>query len=319
MAFSQYDIYLVVPQLIIALFLDFAVIIVVTIVARLVHNGKVQLVGAAGTAIVLLTVAVLLIDPTFKKSWARVTDPYIQGTAGKTAYVLSIGAAGLLAWAIYIGLLLYATGIAHRLVWSRYPNLTLLGLLIEVFKALTQRRAILDFTLKARISNLLEGAARVMKDDIPRAVSLPDPQARSILQERCECAAASLRIMQVSVALAENDTLEELKQAIKLFISAIATGNYSNLPGTSPTPSREMRVNRFVQLGKTTIVALIPFACLVITHYAGLPLSSRFNNWAIVISLLWAALTFVSFLDPLYKSRIEEVQSIIPFIGKSQK
>lgn len=270
-------------------------------------------------------VAILLINPKLNKSWDWITYPYVQGTAGKTAYILFFAVVGMLAWTSYVGLILYITAIAHRLVWRRYPNLILLESLIRIVRAIDGRRVALDLSSRARISSYLEHAAQVMKRDVPKAMSLPDLQARVILQEKCDNAAANLRIMQVAIALTEENALEHLKRSITTFIGAIAVGNYSTQPNCSnlsdvqATVPNEGRVSHLVRIGKIVTVAVIPIAFLVIARFAGLQLSEAFNNWAVVISLLWAAITIISVLDPLYKSRIEEVKGIIPFIGNSQK
>jgi hypothetical protein len=62
---------------------------------------------------------------------------------------------------------------------------------------------------------------------------------------------------------------------------------------------------------KGLFAALIPLGLLVVTRYIGLTLSKGISSVAIGLSLLWAAITIVSMIDPQYRARITEIQSVI--------
>ena len=157
-----------------------------------------------------------------------------------------------------------------------------------------------------------------MEFGIPKAMSLPDPHARMILQEKCSQAAAKLRMMQVSVALGDSSALNKIKGTVATYIIAISTGNYNNLPCVSVTSEDGRKLSRLAHVCKIIIVAVVPIGCLIAARYAGLHLSPDFNNWAVAVTLLWAVITLVSILDPLYKSRIQEMQNVFALFGRSR-
>lgn len=266
----------------------------------------------------LIIIAILSVDPRFNKPWHSITDPNRLGIAASIAYVLFAAAASTIVAVLWLLLALFVVVLVEDHYWRRYPNLTLLNSLIQVMGGLNGRRAkIYDLTFKKRISSYLERAAQIIGIDLPNAMSLPDRHARAVLQERCEQAAAELRRMQISLVLSEKDTLNQLKETVATFVGAIATGNYYNLPCSSAVPYSEPRKKRLVRAGKTVVIAAIPITCLISARYADLRFSAEFNNWAIGVSLLWAAITLISVLDPLYKTRIQEIQNIFSFIRKS--
>jgi len=125
--------------------------------------------------------------------------------------------------------------------------------------------------------------------------------------------------MQTQIALSTEQTRDDVKRKIAEFIEVIATGNYGLLPGSATEVSAEPKIKGFERWAKTTVVALLPLGCLLGARFAGLTLSGAFNNWAIAAALLWATITMVSVIDPLYKSRIGDMREILSLFGDKEK
>lgn len=168
---------------------------------------------------------------------------------------------------------------------------------------------------KRRICHQLEQAASYLENGIPRAIALPDPRAKLAIQQRCQASAAQLRNIQTSVIIANDDTIDNVKRQISLFIAAIVQGKYDLLPAANSLEAQTRdRKTAYLQILKTTIVAIIPFACLLGVKYAGIKISAGFSDWATVIAIIWASITFISLLDPLYKARLTTIQDFISAI-----
>jgi hypothetical protein len=117
--------------------------------------------------------------------------------------------------------------------------------------------------------------------------------------------------MQIRVVLAKDGTEGEVRESISSYVRMLAFGFYEELPVSNTEISPKDRVRAVLGFTRTFIVALIPFSCLVLTRQIGLALPADFTAWAVVVTLAWAAITLVSAIDPLYKSRFQDVRDLM--------
>ena len=195
---------------------------------------------------------------------------------------------------------------------KRNANFVIINTLVGVLKMIDKKTSKSDdLATKAGMCRALQFTADYLEEGVSRALSLPDPVARQILQEKLTSSAGYLHEMQLWVALAKDETQNNTRDAIAYYIELIARGEYDSLPSGTLTDTPQSKTSGLIRFGRMFIVAVIPFACLIGTRYAGLQLSSEFTGWSVVVALAWAAITLVSAIDPLYKTRLKDVQDLI--------
>jgi len=163
----------------------------------------------------------------------------------------------------------------------------------------------------------LEAAAKKLQYDLPRSIVTLSPYAKAQLQLHCKLAANQLRAMQVQLVLSGSGTLEDLRAETFIYVEAIATGQYGDLP-VCDQEVQLGKLKRLTIIGKEIIVALVPLVILFLLRYFKLSFSAGFENWAIVAAVIWALVGFISMLDPHYRSRISDVQTVISMLRGRQ-
>jgi hypothetical protein len=163
----------------------------------------------------------------------------------------------------------------------------------------------------------LERAAVCLSFGIQHSTALPSIASRAILQEKCSGAAAAIRALQIPVMFPDSKTLEPLRDTVARTIVIVVRDNLDLLPRETAAAVEHHGLSRIIPVLRTIIIGIIPSAVLFATHYSGLSLSSTFNNWAILATILWAVITLLSLLDPLYATRIKTMGDLISaFRGK---
>ena len=197
----------------------------------------------------------------------------------------------------------------------RNPNIVVIDTLVGVLTQLDKKTSsATDMATKAAICHHLQFAATYLEEGVPRALALPDPGTRQVLQQKLTSSATYLREIQLWVALAKDETQNDTCDAIAHYIDLIAQGKYDLLPNGTLAMSSRSKTSKLATFGRTLAVAVVPFGCLIGARYAGLQLSSEFTGWAVVVTLAWAAITLVSAIDPLYKTRLKDMQDLIATI-----
>jgi hypothetical protein len=201
-----------------------------------------------------------------------------------------------------------------------YSNIIVIDSLLEVLHLLqTEKKHFVDLEQKKLICQILRFVARFVENEILHSIVISDAAVRNELQAKFSGSAAYLRSMQIKVILAKDGTSGELIELISFFIKTIALGFYDLLPVSDFEVTSTSKVRKILATARTFVVAALPFLCLIIVQKAGLPLSSTFISWVVVVALAWAAITLVSAIDPLYKSRLQDVRVLMTAIrGKDE-
>jgi hypothetical protein len=187
--------------------------------------------------------------------------------------------------------------------------------LLEVLHLLTNKRtSFRDLRSKNLICSILRFTANYVEYGILRSISVPDPTIHKALQDKLSGSAAYLREMQIQVILSKDGTEDELSNSISSYIKIVALGFYESLPVGNLGASPRRKIQTLLGFIRISVVALIPFSCVVIARGVGLVISPDFTGWAVVVSLAWAAITLVSAIDPLYRSRLQDVRDLMSAI-----
>jgi hypothetical protein len=214
----------------------------------------------------------------------------------------------------FIPSLLVFLEIYERWLLRNAPRYNLIHELILVLMRLTEGGAKFSHNeTKRYIISHLEQSAICLSIGIPKSAALPTLANRAILQEKCSGAANAIRALQVGVALPDSKTQEHLETVVLETTVAVAHDTLDSLPRETASDNIGRR-SRVMQVVRTVIVSIVPLVVLLTMRYAGLRLSSAFNNWAIIIAIIWAVITILSLLDPLYESRLKVMGDFISTI-----
>ena len=197
----------------------------------------------------------------------------------------------------------------------RHPDTVIIGILVDLLYELKLRPSrFSDIDFKRRVCGKIENAASYLQDALPQAAGISDTTLDQALREQLGASARHLQEVQMWVILANDKTFDEVCDVITHYIYAVALGQYNLLPVSNSIEPKSSKVRRSIILIRTFIVALIPIGCIVAVRYAGFSLSPQFTGWAVVVAITWAAITMVSTLDPLYKTRLTDVRDLISSI-----
>ena len=200
--------------------------------------------------------------------------------------------------------------ILRTLRWN--PDFPVIAALIALLRRLHSSPASLNRTgSKAAICKRLEYLAVYFEQRFPARLALSDQFARAALQKKCDSGAAYLRDLQVRVALSDGSTLQELRNDVARHIAIIVLGSYGSLPHGTPRTSKPRRSYQLASLCRTLLVAAIPICSIIGARYAGLRLTHDFGSWAIAAALIWAAISIIPVIDPMYKIKMQDFNSIL--------
>jgi hypothetical protein len=273
-------------------------------------------VPAFSSSPILTTIAALAIkDSLLRNQWPAATE----GTPGsklarEAAYLLFMTSAFSVIMIAMTSIIVLADAIVIGRYRRRCAHVGLLDLLIQARRSLIEHDARMsDPSFKSYVLSILERSAIKVENDLGRSVFPSDPRLQSEIMNTMRQAAAELRAMQLRLALSDYNTMREVRDGVTSFIFAVASGSYALLP-TAALPTSRGKSRKVVAVGREVIISVTPLAVLAASKYLRLDISPGVWNWAVIISLIWAAITLISLLDPLYKSKIADLRDIISII-----
>ena len=144
----------------------------------------------------------------------------------------------------------------------------------------------------------------------------------AIAKRKCGAAAVAIRELEIRIAFADSSKFAAVQEVIAHVVEVICTGTYDVTIGAGfefEQVARPALSSRVKSASKTIVVGIIPIAVILGLRYGGIELSSQFNNWAVAVAVVWAVITFVSALDPLYSNKLRTIQDFISALrGKGE-
>lgn len=267
-------------------------------------------------ALIFTGVFMVILNQDTTNYWPLI--PYISHSnvrdliaAGILALAAGIAVAGVV---VVGGLILTLTVVVNRME-ARSPEIMITYTLINLLHDLRSRpMRFASVRFKAYVCGSLRDVSIYLQYAIPRVMKISDPSVNETVKEQLKRSAMYLREMQLWIVLANEKTLNEVRDVIASYVTAIALGQYDMLPKNASSDRRSNKVRGIVMLIRTFAVAIIPIGCIIGVRYAGLSLSAQFTGWAVIIAITWAAITLIATLDPLYKTRLSDIQSLISLV-----
>jgi hypothetical protein len=188
------------------------------------------------------------------------------------------------------------------------PDALTIRNLISVLEHLNSHGRAVELTEKALAIQHLEQAAVCIEIGMPRAFAIPRKPASQEVVDKCLGAAAEMRQLQAAVALAVNEPMANVRPRLTHIIEIIASGSLSKLPVADVVAKAHFKRIRILgESIKLCIVASIPGALIVGLRYINVRFPPGLYSWAVAGAIVWAAITLISMLDPLYATRLKAI------------
>lgn len=263
------------------------------------------------TSLTSFGVAILLDDPKLIGLGYMLTHQIHGSTATSAAYILMVASVFLLLLSSMRSISVLALAGLLEDADNKYTATELIGSLAYLLHRLvTYPAQIRDLAFKSELARDIEAAAVILQRKIPKTLALRDLSAKADFQDRCNSSATALRAVEVKIAVSGESALDDIKKTIAQYVIAIATGNYAMLPDADTPSLQERRRKLHFYVAKSLASAFAPIFLLTVARHFGLSLSGQYSNLAVGITLLWATFIIVSLIDPLFKSRLAEIQRV---------
>jgi hypothetical protein len=285
---------------------------------RIIHSTPIALISIFLLALITFGSLILFRDPHFHKPLSAILHESDGQILSLVTYGALFCAGALLAAGIVLTMYYVMLAFTVFRKMNRRPDVMMTSVLFGLLRDLEDCGTFIgNVPYKADICERLEVASVLLEHNIPNAINVFGLESRRKFSERCHSGAAELRDMQARFALLDESAIDDLKRDIVRYIRIVIQGKYGLLPTGVPIIHSVPRKLVFARIIRSTFIALIPACCLVAARYAGLRLSGQLADWAIVAALVWAATTLISF-DPMYKTRLNDIRTIIAMIrGKN--
>jgi hypothetical protein len=272
------------------------------------------------TAVVVYFIGMLIVNSTINDFSLAAVFNSSNIAQNLASVAVSAFASAIMATAIIVlGGVAIAVFAIRQPMRRRRPDVAAIDLLIDLMVYLARKPLRFENAeTKARVCSMLQAASAYIRDALPQVLNISSGNTNDVLREKLAGSANYLYDLQSATVLAQDETVKQLRDALKEYTLIFIRGEYGSLPAVSATPVARGNRRQLVRIARTVVVALVPIACIVAVRYTGVTLSSEFTGWAVVVAIAWAAITVIAFIDPLYKTRLADVGDLISSVrGKS--
>jgi hypothetical protein len=228
---------------------------------------------------------------------------------------------GVLAALVYFGLSFVFVAIAYtvrrHLTTTRIPDSIIVTELLHILRiASGPPVAWASLRIRREIIARLETVALCVQYGLPRQLGGSDVVTNLWIKEQTHEMASAFRSLKRWVASPRSDTQEQFTKRIAVSLVHYARGEWDLLERLSPgNLSRPLRRAQVLSAVKTVIVGVVPLLGLFAVQHSSLRIEGGAADYLKVGAFLWAALTYISLLDPTYNVKLtalKEIMSILP-------
>lgn len=201
--------------------------------------------------------------------------------------------------------------VIYRKFNRRSPNARIIVLLTSVLQDISNESGCISDHERQRLVNKLYLAAATIAKALPNATRLAHLEGRTVVREHYKRASAAMQLGAVWIALPSEDNLVRLRESLVKATYAVMRGMYHDLPTVEPSRESTVgRLRRFLRFLRTLTIGAIPIIFVLIANLAGISLDTALGDGFKVGAIVWAAVTYVSLLDPLLSKKVELAQGI---------
>lgn len=245
-------------------------------------------------------------------------NPVAKGVILST-YVNTLVPLGVVAAASAAALMTRAVVDSLRL--RRYPGVVVFAELQVITMLLGSReRSLSDTHIQNEINERLERAAICLQRGVANSMNISTPNGRGILQLRLDRTAARLREYQVWVALPRADTRDVLLSEIAQACAVFSVGFYDLLPETDiPALSAREYASTVGKVLRGVIAGIFPLFALWSVRQLDLLPQGALGNSLTVTAIVWAVVSVVGLIDPLYSGKIAALKDVMSILARGGK
>jgi hypothetical protein len=218
----------------------------------------------------------------------------------------------LLLWLLLIGVPYSLTVLRRRAADSALPHILVLSSLLQLLYEIDYVPRRSNPVWRRRWVHIIETAAGATEKYLPRVLNGEDARTDVWWQNKADGMAAALRDLKKLILAPRPDTWGFLVLHLRNQFACVATGDWDKVSWQDPQPimARERRA-RLVNAGRILIIALGPALALWLVQLTPWALEGEVADRAIVIVLVWAAVSFLIRFDSQFHEKIETVQGVL--------
>jgi tetratricopeptide (TPR) repeat protein len=172
-----------------------------------------------------------------------------------------------------------------------------------------------DMQWRRRWVQQLQRTAAGLERDLPDAFGFTDPLTATRLRDGAHRVAARVRALEYDVATAPEGAWDQVGDAVRSMVSALATGDLHRLWSAQPPPAEgkpynRSRRERILWIIRTVVIAALPLA-VVLTATPWLRFNESIGNWARLIAVGWALLSVLFHVDPAFREKVGTMLTMI--------
>ncbi len=234
-------------------------------------------------------------------------------------------------WTIALFAVVVAATMEYRLKRSKnigYPDAVVVDGLLSILSMVEREPTRWnDLRFRRRLMAGLEEVALCIEYDLPRALRSGDAGTDYWLRQTVKQIAAAVRLLKRRILTPKLDTRSYFIAEVATGLVQAAGGDWDSLKRvepealTGPQPWRR----RALAVGRVLLIASLPLVPLrvALVVLQGTPaLWGPVATYGMVVALLWATVTFLAAIDPLFSAKISALKDIAQFLpgsGKSEK
>ncbi|HEX6182712.1 MAG TPA: hypothetical protein VFZ44_02295 [Pyrinomonadaceae bacterium] len=237
------------------------------------------------------------------------------GRAGMAAQLVVAGMAGVFVlFALCGAVLVLGVFISHTLKrWAflRHPDSVLVTGLLIILSAAEHGPSWTSLGPRLKLLRRLEDVARCVQYALPRRLGDKDFRTNVWVRARSRGIADGLRSLKRWVSTPKPDTRALFVARVSDALVHAALGEWDALPRAKAGKlSRPNLVSRAFAVIRGLVVGLLPLMILVVVQRSSMPLHGDVLQYAVVGTLLWAALALLGALDPGLGTKLENFKGI---------
>jgi hypothetical protein len=178
---------------------------------------------------------------------------------------------------------------------------------IEEYRSIARRR---------EMAECLEVSARYMERGLSLIMRLPSVAITAAIRQRLHLTAQQVREYQIWVMLPNPSTRADLIRNCCRIFGAVALGEYDLLPA-APALQLDRPSRLHIALSGTgmVLIGLLPLAVVLALRWRGVTLPSPLDTAAVAVATLWAFVSVLIVVDPLFNARLAAVKGLTQVAG----
>lgn len=205
-----------------------------------------------------------------------------------------------------------------RWLRNRFPDILVVDTLLTTLSQVENNpKKWTETEFKEELLFYLEDLARLFANHIPKRLRSGDPTTEIWFKNIVKEIAAHCRGLKKWILTPKKDTLSYFTKEVSEALVNTINGDWDKLKRSNPQKlTRSERVSYLLNILRSLIVAILPFLIFEGVQRTSSALDDPSADYVKIGTLIWAVISFMMALDPLFNQKIEtlkNVTSLLPF------